>query len=481
MSARLLRMRNALTEPANVLVLALSLYFVARGVFFALAIGPYIPPDELTHFSKVEVFAQSLLLPDNSEDTYRHGLVTNIPPLYYWLFGRLLHLNVFGLSPLVYLILINVAVSCATVFYAYRWVAIFSTRTPVRILFLALLTNIPMFTFLSGSLSYDNLANLCAAAALFQLSQYTLRPTRGAAVKLLLWLAAGCLTKSTILPLAALVVVVAVYSMRGRFKLALRSFVRPPEGSGVWWGVAALGLLLAFNLALWGGNWLRHGQLAPALLRVVGFENAKENPAFVRDYIFETERKRPGASKQRLAGEDAGGLAQQWLSQAANAQGSQLKSPLAYALYWVRRMLETSLGIAAHLQMPKTSTPALGPYVLVFAIAGVLFVSSCVAGQSREKDLHALFLFTAYALVLLWLVNYPKYLATGREEIAVQGRYLFPVLAPLLGLVCHSLVAHVSEWIGRSLAVAAAVVFVLGDFPYFLLRADSAWFSERVL
>ena len=44
-------------------------------------------------------------------------------------------------------------------------------------------------------------------------------------------------------------------------------------------------------------------------------------------------------------------------------------------------------------------------------------------------------LVLAYAMVLMWLVNYPNYQTYRYIELALQGRYLFPVLVPLYGLV----------------------------------------------
>jgi hypothetical protein len=71
-------------------------YFGMRLVFFALDISSYIPPDEVTHAGISKVFSKVFLLPANSPETYEFGLVTNIPWLYYWFMGKLLHLNIFG-------------------------------------------------------------------------------------------------------------------------------------------------------------------------------------------------------------------------------------------------------------------------------------------------------------------------------------------------------------------------------------------------
>lgn len=98
----------------------LCLYFGLRLLFFALFISPYIPPDEVTHLGLAKIFSKVLLLPENSVETYQYGLVTNISWLYYWVMGKLLPLNVFGISDLLFLRLFNVLFAFGTVFFSWR-------------------------------------------------------------------------------------------------------------------------------------------------------------------------------------------------------------------------------------------------------------------------------------------------------------------------------------------------------------------------
>ena len=89
----------------------------------------------------------------------------------------------------------------------------------------------------------------------------------------------------------------------------------------------------------------------------------------------------------------------------------------------------------------------------------------------------ALWVSAGYALVLMQLVNYPIYRATGLVQEAVQGRYLFPVIVPLVGALCASGLALLPERARLPVAVAVAAAFVALDFPYLLANADAAWFD----
>ena len=62
--------------------------------------------------------------------------------------------------------------------------------------------------------------------------------------------------------------------------------------------------------------------------------------------------------------------------------------------------------------------------------------------------------------------------------LEVQGRYLFPVLVPVLGLVCHSLVSYIPNRTGVVVSVATGAIFLAGYFPYFLSHVDSRWYND---
>lgn len=78
---------NARQWDVAVLVVAL-LYFALRAGWYALNIAPNVPPDEKAHLAISEIFAKTVMLPSDSPESYRYGLVTHGPSLYYYLMGR---------------------------------------------------------------------------------------------------------------------------------------------------------------------------------------------------------------------------------------------------------------------------------------------------------------------------------------------------------------------------------------------------------
>jgi hypothetical protein len=200
---------------------AMVCYFAGKALFFALTIGPDIVPDETTHFGKCLIFAKSLWLPDDSPETYHLGLIGHTANLYYFLMGKLLVVNFTPLSDLLFLRLINVLMGVATVWLAQRWVRLFNLGKLAELLFLIMLTNTLMFTFLTAGVSRDNLVNLLAVATLFSLfSWFNSRELR----HLLLfvsWICLGVMTKTTFFPFAAATILVfLVHDRRSLMVLA---------------------------------------------------------------------------------------------------------------------------------------------------------------------------------------------------------------------------------------------------------------------
>jgi len=164
---------NPLLEPA-IFVVMLAV-FIACSAYFALHLQKAIVPDEPGHFYLSTLFSSTWGTPEPTDYSFAlgHGQFNRQPFMYYWLNGRLLNLLTLvmpGVSEwrqLLFLRLVSVLYSIATVIFTYllalevlrkRW-------WPLLVGFLT--TSTLMFVFLSGGVSYDNLANLCATAGTY--------------------------------------------------------------------------------------------------------------------------------------------------------------------------------------------------------------------------------------------------------------------------------------------------------------------------
>lgn len=469
------------------LVAGLLLYFVARALFLALEIAPGIPPDESTHLGRVLAYAAVAWIPVDGPATYPLGALQHAPPLYYLLMGKLLLAKPAGVDALVFLRSANALLGALCAYCAYRCAGQLSRSPWARLLALLLVTNTLMFTGLSASVNYDNLANLLGALAFAALLAFRRGGAPAALALAAAALFAGALTKVAFLPLVAIGGGMALAGGRAHLpRLPGRALdwlrARPLRASLAGLGVVGL---LAGNLVLYGGNLLRFGALEPRADQVLGLENALQNRVFARNWIFRQYQEggldyvqaRARAAAIGHAGDRRHTL---WLLGREQQRQGGLDpqprlGPLRYGLAWGDLMLRRTLGYTGHRRAMKSDAQLL-PYVALLGLALGVYALRAVRGRGPWLD-WAGGVGVAYALVLLWLVNYPAYQRFGELDVGVQGRYLFPVMAPLWSLAACHLVHALPRRLRALLLVGVALWFAWGDLPWLLLNAPAAWFS----
>jgi hypothetical protein len=471
----------------TVLTAALLAYFVARAAFFALTIAPGLPPDEDVHLGRSLLFTGAALLPTDSEATHALGPVRGQPSLYYVLMGKLLALNVLGITPLAFLRLVNLGLAALTALAAYRLSRRLTGDPLVRLLALAMLTNTLMFTFLAGAVNYDNLVTLLAVLATDALVAFLRGGGPPHLVRLLLWCAAGALTKTSFLPLAAILAVVLVLERRrglGSDLHALALFVRAASPAGRALVVLALAAV-AGTLWLYGGNVVRHGRLSPRCDEVLGHAACMKNAVYARDWVFrqyaggsltfDEALRAAGALPWEGMARDTAGLLH---SEHAFRTGAQPPLNLwDYVGAWLDRVMKPGLlGIVAHRSMLK-ERDALVPYSLIFAVAFLAWVRQVSLADGERIWAWLSLIVVLYAAVLVLYVHYPAYRATHSPFFGASGRYLFPVLVAAYLVASRALLHRMPRAVRWGAVAVVGAVFVLGDLPWFLGRADAGWFA----
>jgi hypothetical protein len=455
------------------------IYFAARLAYLALRVVPSIPPDEISHVGRILAYAQTWWIPPESPDSFAFGLLGERPWLYYWLMARLTRLS----SDLVFLRLANAALALATAWIAVLWAREWSAQPLERLLVLVLLTNTLMFTGIGATVSYDNATNFLAAAALLTFTRLgrsarTL-PLLGFSATVL----AGCLVKRSFLPLAALFAGLFLWRYGRELPQRLRRLrleLRQPLPLAMTLGVL---VLAGLNLQLYAGNLAHYGRLVPHFDQVVGLENALDNRIFARNQIVELYRQgRVDLEQaQRMARDiplPGDRVATLQLLDAARQPASSRAGPFQYAFEWSRSMLANTIGYLGHEQAERRPSSLL-PYATLVGLAVFLFLYSLLRGRASRTLIDASLLSLGYALILLWLVHYPSYLRSGHFGLALQGRYLFPVLLPIYALIVHPLFAACPAPARPWLTLGVGGLFVAGDLPWLLANVGPQWFVVR--
>jgi hypothetical protein len=467
--------------------LALFAYFGLRLLFLATSISSFVPPDEVTHMGVSRMFARVFLLPDNTPESYQYGLVTNIPWLYYWIMGKLVHLNVFGIPDLVFLRLVNIPFAFGTVIFMVRTMGLLTDNRLARLLLVVVMTNTAMFSLVAAAVSYDNLTNLLAAMTIYYLLAFFKNRSGTLLAAAIFCQLAGALTKVTFLPLILVLdLLLLLHEFRNlpRLPAALAGWFR---GSGRRGLLTALAIVVALglNLQLYGGNYLRYGTLNLSMTVVLNQAAAMNYRLDARGTIFNQYKEGKITYMQALtmAGEikhpgdkaDTFYLLMNYENMKRNPQ--LWMGPLQYSKVWFENMVASIIGIKSHLVMEKPLSYNI-PFYLLMALALLGFILRWRPRQSGWLALCLAITACFYAGYLMYEVNYDSYLNYGAAGVTLYGRYIMPIIGPVYILVClYLLELFRSEKVRGALALATAFLFITCDFPWFLMHATPEWYT----
>jgi hypothetical protein len=479
-------------NPSRTELIAVSaflLYFAVKAFYFALSIGENIFPDEISWFGIAEIFSRSLLPPADSSDSYQFGLITRVPTLYFYLMGKALNMNIFPVSNLVFLRTVNVCISITTIWFSWKLIRLLTSETVVRLLFMVMLTNTLMFTFISASVSHDNLTNCFAVLALYHLFSFFQYRLPINSLLFVLFTCMGMLTKITFLPFAFILLVVLLVHEQKNFaylRSAAVSFCSPFRLKNYLLLVLCF-FFLAANVNLYLGNITKYGKLKPGLDKIVGLEQALQNRIFARGHIVRLFRA------EKISYYEAQNMAFRYIKHTGDRQGALLLLETAarektlnrkpridrfrYAFVWSDLMMGKIFGIMGHRSIEKRGLE-LTPYFFLFFMAGIILLRK-IKSSDMQKTAFYLFLIAGfYILILMQQVNYNAYLKYGVVALALQGRYIFPVLVPIYALTAYYLVNIQSRWCQWSIYFIVTAIFVYGEFPWFLQNVSPDWFFK---
>ncbi len=459
--------------------------FGVKAMFFALRIRERVFPDEASWYGMVQVFSRSRLLPVDSPESYPLGLITHLPTLYFYLMGKVLAGNFWPIDDLVFLRVVNVVFGVLTVSFAWRLARLMGLSLAVRCLFMVMLTNTVMFTFISGAVNYDNLSTLLAVLSIYYLIRFMQGRSACHLLLSFLFILAGMLTKIVMLPYGLALVLVVFFHERGSLFFFLKSL--PSWLAALRWREAAFLALclagLAANLTLYGGNKIRFGVLLPSMDKVLPVEDCLKNRLFTRDYVVRQFKamKLTMLDAQRLALSirDPGDRATAW-NQLAEAEKRKKQAPeklmgrWQYAVEWVQVIVARTYSVAAHQSIFKYEKDFY-PYYAVFVLAALMWF--CRFRDLLRPGIGGVgFIVLFYTMILMQGVNYPIYRSSGFSGLALTGRYMFPVLVPLYLLTAHALLSQMPRWWQITVGLAVGIFFVGGEFPWFLRQAGPEWY-----
>jgi hypothetical protein len=450
--------------------------FVVESTWIALSASYPMAFDEDFHFGIIKLYAQqwSPFFAQQPAGGDKFGALTSDPSyLYHYLMSfpyRLVSLwSHYQPTQIVTLRLIDVLL-VAWSLVLFRAILLKTKASGgmanTALLFFIL---IPVLPLLAGQINYDNLLlPLTALAILTSLRVREQLLDRRVPIGMIMRLGAICMLASLVqfefLPIFA-AIVLYLGQMAWRLK---RRAEDPPAAWHVSWrftkrfsGVATITLfVLALGLfgSRYGTNLVKYKTPVPQCNQVLTIAQCSAYGPWERNYTD------------------------------AQQKSSVNLNPIRYTANWAYGMFEHSFFTSSSgadsdaLYVHVSPLPVISTAAIVIFGGGVLILLGNVRGTRRllaeHQPLGFLLFISATYCVVLWLWNYHDFVNLG-AAVALNGRYLFPILPPILlaiGLAYRA-------WLGQratlktSLLVVVLLLFLQGGGALtFIAASNPHWY-----
>jgi hypothetical protein len=445
----------------NAVFLVMLLVFSACLVYFAFHTHKALVPDEPGYIYISTLFAQTWKVPSPTEYSLALGFsrFERSPFLYFWINGRVLNFltwiapDINEWRQIIGLRMVNATYSILSILFTYLLAREVNKKRWWSLLPVFLMTSTLMYAFLSGGVSYDNLANLGAVAGIY----FLVRLLRGKPFipNSLMWIffiAVGALAKKTILPLALVMFIIwLVYIIKQRKTLNLKAEISPRL---IPLAIPTL-LIVALSFVVYGVNLVKYLEPIPDCRDLMTDAQCSLS-------VYERRADEMGFPETRLTLRD---VIQQ-----------QKTNPINYFdEYWINRMLKTAYGIMGHQAYYPTLIVTFYRlfYLFIFIIAIKYWLKS-------DFTFISLMVIVLSYIVVIFFESYNEELMSDFQHVAIQGRYQFPILAAFYVMVTEFISRISAGWLRKLTLAYTFILFSIGGPVLFLLYFAGAkglnWF-----
>jgi 4-amino-4-deoxy-L-arabinose transferase-like glycosyltransferase len=411
-----------------------------------------VSPDSYYHLRVSQAYSTTLGIPSNTPQTYKWRDITRIPYLYFWVNGRVLNINDGVIDEVVLLRIINIIYSLGTVYVMYLLSKEIFKDKWKRVFPVFFLTHTLMFVFLSSSINYDNLANLLSTLSIYFFVKFVKK--EGIDLKylllMLLSLCIGALTKTTVLPVSLVLVILSAVEVTKR-----KGKVKKIKAGKELLLLIPVAIFVFLNLSLYGGNLLKYKSLEPSCTQILTHEQCLENGVYYRNKVDYNATPIDGpldVFNMIVKGERIG--------------------PVRYFFKWFPDLMSKIFGIMGDnsLYLPSYLTAL---FIFFFLAGVVLLISNKKKLTKIDKYLITILLF--YTAILFFTQNYSMYLTYNHYYLGLQGRYIFPVISIIYILLTKSFFFIKPKKLGNILLISFSILLIYSCNIYLFLNLPNSW------
>lgn len=423
-------------------------WFVLQGSFMAATTRFAIPPDERYHQTFIELYRGNNGSPFLSGPQVGYewlGDVTRATSyLYHYVFAQLSSIN----DGLVFLRLLNVAMGAATIYLFYRLLKQLEVSRLATGLSVFMLANTLMFVWLSAAINYDNAMILLAMASMLLLVSFMKKPTINIGLGLLLVTALAVLVKFSFVPLGLPLLATAIYYAAKNRQILGKNLKYQYAHRKVSTVVLSLGLLFATGLVAerYIGNLIHHNSFMPSCQKIQTEAYCSNNPIVQRSKFIKENPVEPEYNQ------------------------------VTYVPTWLKFMRDSTFSAAGHQRSPAFIPINAG--ILLLCLAAL--VAFGLKLNWRKDNLLVYLVVAGLVYVLaVYFVDYKAYARSGRLGLAVQGRYLFPVLPLFYAVAAEYPLRVIRNKAARALfALFIIAIFIFASLPNYLVTSTQKMRSD---
>lgn len=404
--------------------------------------------------------------------------------------GKIIHIFPF-LPVRISVKVISFFFSLGTLLFAYRLFKRISGKGYISILALGIFSHLLGYIYLSGSVSYDIFTNFFAMGSIFCLIRFIQERNVFFFLLCISFLSLGSISKITFLPLTA---IGGLFLFGYTRKTIFQKKFWIPLFQKTRGYVLLVSSILFFSLALhlYGTNIIQYQRIIPTCGQVLPNEICEKNHFTQRDRSFEKNQE--------------------------NIRQSYAYTPISYTFEWLSLMHQKITGIEvyqkicqkkehsvcslhsensfwwkAHIYPPQWFR-YITDFIVVFSLFSSLFfglatlfkvsLPSWISKKIPWKLLGTLFGITIFYMGSIFLVNYHAYLFSGETNMALHGRYLFPILPLFCFLIVYYLLIPFPQKIQKYTSFSLFILFCWNALPTFILHHESKYiltFHETLL
>lgn len=444
-------------------------WFLAQTSYLAITARFRLIPDAGTHIAKIKLFARDGLDPfiQNQEGFYFVGeMIRRGDTLYHYLMSLVYRGSFFvgdgnttpelageNTETILLLRFTNIFFVLAGLVLFYLLMKRLGLSAVVRNISLFMMANTMMFIFVASSINYDNMLFLMSMAVFYFLVVFMQTRSLYGLLMLLGSLAIAGLVKKSFLPIGLVVLLLVVY-YTCVYRHSIKEQVLNVLNSS-WRKKVAYSALLVFVLLFsglfierYGVNIVSYGTLNPGCLQVHTYEQCSESPLFTRGQRFR------------------------------NTPTTYELQPPEFTYKWSNRMRESVFGVLSHKTFSETKIMTYGSYLFI----GLMIFAAIRKFNLKEREINTLLFISIYFVIVLLGVNYfGAYMTSGQFGIALQGRYVFPVLPVLFALGNYYVFKlFAQKWLKALYSLFILIIFIPSGILNYIFSTGKEWHTDTV-